>query len=127
MKDTEIPIIYSCSGCSNLGQMAHDITSSLDTDGIAQMSCISGVIGKVKVIASLAHSGRTIIAIDGCEMGCTLSCLTACQLKPAHYFVISEFGIEKLEKDNISLRENHSVMTQIYKELSRSGITYPKK
>ena len=120
------PIIYSCSGCSNLAQMAHDISSNLDSDGIAEMSCISGVIGKVKPIADLAHSGRPIIAIDGCSMGCTRSCLVACGLTPEHYFDISQFGFEKRSKEYISISESGIAMNNIYSKLRKSGITFPQ-
>ena len=48
------PIVYSCSGCSNLAQMAHNISLNLDGDGIAEMSCVSGVVGQVEPILALA-------------------------------------------------------------------------
>ena len=41
------PLVYSCSGCSNLARMAYDIALNLDSEGIAEMSCASGVIGNV--------------------------------------------------------------------------------
>lgn len=116
------PIIYSCSGCSNLARMAHDIALTLDGDGVADMSCISGVIGKVAPIAAIAHSGRPIIAIDGCSMGCTKSCLDACDLKADHYFDISELGFDKRDKWDDSLMENSIAMASIYKKLNDAGI-----
>ncbi|WDD97651.1 putative zinc-binding protein [Thalassomonas actiniarum] len=119
------PIVYSCSGCSNLAQIAHDISSMLDSDGIAEMSCISGVIGKVKPVAELAYSGRPIIAIDGCGLGCTKACLSACDLTPEFYFDISRFGFEKRGKDENSLIENSVALENIYGELRKSGITFP--
>ena len=125
MTASQTPIVYSCSGCSNLAQIAHDISSMLDSDGIAEMSCISGVIGKVKPVADLAYSGRPIIAIDGCGMGCTKSCLSACDLVPEHYFDISQYGFEKRHKDANSLKENSIAMNNIYSELRKSGITFP--
>jgi len=122
----EKPIVYSCSGCSNLAQMAHNISLNLDGDGIADMSCISGVVGKVQPILELAKSGRTIIAIDGCDLGCTKSCLDASGLNTDHYFKISELGFDKRSKWNDSLTENTIAMKSIYDELFKAGITFPR-
>ncbi len=123
-KDLNKPIIYSCSGCSNLAQMAHNIALNLDGDGIAEMSCISGVVGKVQPIMELAKSGRPIIAIDGCELGCTKSCLEASGLNPMYYYKISDLGFEKRSKWNDSLTENSIAMKSIYDELCKVGITF---
>ncbi|NQZ83503.1 MAG: zinc-binding protein [Colwellia sp.] len=121
MTDNKKPIVYSCSGCSNLARMAHDIALNIDSDGLAEMSCISGVIGKVQPIADIAHSGRPIIAIDGCNMGCTKSCLDACALKIDQYFDISSFGFEKRDKWDDSLTENSIAMTNIYDQLTTAA------
>jgi len=118
------PIVYSCSGCSNLAQMAHNISLTLDGDGIAEMSCISGVVGNVKPIMDLANSGRPIIAIDGCDLGCTKACLDKSNIKTDHYFKISDLGFDKRDKWNDSLTENTVAMKSIYDGLIKSGISF---
>ncbi|PKI17021.1 putative zinc-binding protein [Colwellia sp. 12G3] len=118
------PIVYSCSGCSNLAQMAHNISLTLDGDGIADMSCISGVVGNVKPIMELANSGRTIIAIDGCELGCTKACLDKSGIKTDHYFKISDLGFDKRDKWDDSLTENTVAMKSIYADLIKAGIDF---
>lgn len=124
--ETGKPIVYACSGCSNLAQMAHNISLNLDGDGIAEMSCVSGVVGNVGPIAELAKSGRPIIAIDGCELGCTKSCLDASGLKTNHYFTISDLGFEKRSKWKDSLTENTIAMKTIYDELFKVGIGFSR-
>lgn len=121
MTDNKKPIVYSCSGCSNLALIAHDLALNMDRDGIAEMSCISGVIGKVPQIVQIATSGRPIIAIDGCSMGCTKSCLDACKIKADHYFDLSQFGIEKHDKWQSALTENNIAMMSVYQELEKFG------
>ncbi len=118
------PIVYSCSGCSNLAQMAHNISLNLDSDGIAEMSCISGVVGQVQPIMELAKSGRSIIVIDGCELGCTMSCLETSGLSASHYYKISDLGFVKRSKWNDSLTENAIALNNIYGELLKEGITF---
>jgi len=127
MTDKNKPIVYSCSGCSNLARMAHDIALNLDGDGIAEMSCISGVIGNVPPIKEIAYSGRPIFAIDGCGLACTKSCLDACDLKPEQYFNIADFGFDKRCKWEDSLTENSIAMNNIYDALIKAGYTFPGK
>lgn len=124
VKQQRKPIIYSCSGCSNLAQMAHNISLSLDSDGIAEMSCVSGVVGKVAPIEDLANSGRPIIAIDGCALSCTKSCLEASGLHADYYFQISDLGFEKRSKWDDSLTENTIAMKSIYEQLFKEGIGF---
>lgn len=121
------PIVYSCSGCSNLAQMAHNISLNLDGDGIAEMSCVSGVVGKVGPILALAHSGRTIIAIDGCHLACTKSCLEASGLHADFCYQISDLGFEKRNKWNDSLTENAIALKSVYDKLIEQGIGFQLK
>ncbi len=121
------PIVYACSGCSNLAQMAHNISLNLDGDGIAEMSCVSGVVGKVAPILELANSGRTIIAIDGCGLSCTKSCLEAGGLNADYYYQISDLGFEKRSKWKDSLTENTIAMKSIYEQLFKEGIGFDRK
>jgi uncharacterized metal-binding protein len=120
------PIVYSCSGCSNLARMAYDIALNLDNNNVAEMSCVSGVIGKVIPVQQLGESGRPIIAIDGCGLGCTKSCLDAVGLKAEHYFDISEYGFEKRSKWDDSLTENAIAMKNIYDSLYSAGVNFPE-
>lgn len=80
-KNTE-PLVYSCSGCSNVAQLANDVALELSSRNVAQMSCIAGVGGKVKGLVKLAQSGRPIVALDGCKLHCVRSCLTAVDVEP---------------------------------------------
>ncbi len=121
------PVVYSCSGCSNVARIAHDISLNLDSDGIADMSCVSGVIGNVEPVKAFATSGRPIIAIDGCQLRCTKTCLDASDIKTSHYFVITDLGIEKRDKWQDSLAENSKAMIHVYGELAKSGIGFAAK
>lgn len=127
IEDKNKPIVYSCSGCSNLARMAYDIALNLDINGVAEMSCVSGVIGKVDPVQALAESGRQIIAIDGCGLACTKSCLDAANINTDHYFDISSYGFEKRSKWDDSLKENNIAMKNIYDALFEAGVNFPEK
>lgn len=63
----ELPILYSCSGNSNVAQLANDIAVKINEEQIAEMSCIVGV-GEVKPLVKKAQEGKPIIVIDGCSL-----------------------------------------------------------
>ena len=72
---SELPLIYSCSGCSDVAQLANNTAVALDHAGEFEMSCISGVGGKVAPLVRKAQSGRPMLVIDGCHLHCAKSCL----------------------------------------------------
>lgn len=121
MTQTKKPIVYSCSGCSNLALIAHDLALNLDRDGIADMSCISGVAGNVPEVVEFARSGRPIIAIDGCDQQCTKACANNCDVTIDHYFELSQFGIAKHGKWEGSLSENSIALNAVYQQLMDLG------
>ena len=90
-----LPLVYSCSGCSSAAQTAHYIALKLDRDGEAEMSCISGVGGNVPHLVNIARSGRPIIALDGCPLACTLHCLKQRGVSADYHLQLHEHGVKK--------------------------------
>lgn len=99
MKKQDLPLVYSCSGCSSAAQLANDVAIRLDRAGLAEMSCIAGVGGGVKSLVNkakrAAEKGRRIIALDGCHLQCARHCLENQQLEPDVHMRLNEFGIRK--------------------------------
>jgi len=95
MKKNDLPLVYSCSGCSSAAQTANLIAIRMDRENIAEMSCIAGVGGDVKPLVRTAKSGRDIIAIDGCPLACCKSCLARHDVQPKHHFDLSNFDVPK--------------------------------
>lgn len=95
MKPKSEPLIYSCSGCSNVAQLANTLAIRLDRAGVAEMSCIAGVGGGVKALVRTAQSGRAIIAIDGCKLHCALACLNRVGVSPDQHVTLSDYGVRK--------------------------------
>ncbi|OIJ19465.1 zinc-binding protein [Anaerobacillus alkalidiazotrophicus] len=96
MPKNNLPLVYSCSGCSSAAQTANMIAIKMDREEIAEMSCIAGVGGDVKPLVKTAKSGRNIIAIDGCPLACCKNCLDRHEVKPKHHFVLSDFEVQKI-------------------------------
>lgn len=95
MAKSTLPIVYSCSGCSNLAQLSNSVALHLDETGHAQMSCIAGVGGKVKGLVKLAKSGRKIIALDGCKLHCVAQCLQGVDVAPDIHLTFTDEGLKK--------------------------------
>ena len=90
-----LPIVYSCSGCSSAAQTANSIAIKMDRENVAEMSCIAGVGGDVKPLVKTAKSGRDIIAIDGCPLACCKHILARHDLEAKHHFVLTNFEVPK--------------------------------
>ncbi|MHA7924829.1 MAG: putative zinc-binding protein [Marinobacter sp.] len=89
------PLIYSCSGCSDVAQLANNVAVSLDHAGEFEMSCISGVGGKVPSLVKTARSGRPITVVDGCPLHCARACLENIGVEPDEHVRLYDFGFKK--------------------------------
>tara|TARA_R100001039_G_scaffold37050_1_gene34631 strand:+ start:1070 stop:1477 length:408 start_codon:yes stop_codon:yes gene_type:complete len=88
-------LIYACSGCSDVAQLANSVALRLDHAGEAEMSCIAGVGGGVPGLVRIARSGRPIVAIDGCQMHCASHCLSKAGVIPTVHVKLYENGLRK--------------------------------
>lgn len=91
----DLPLVYSCSGCSSAAQMANYVALRLDRRGVAEMSCIAGIGGDVPSLLKVVHSGRPIIAIDGCPLACAARCLERHQIRPDTHMQLHDYGVKK--------------------------------
>ncbi|MEV0974653.1 putative zinc-binding protein [Microtetraspora glauca] len=91
----QLPLVYSCSGCSSAAQMANDLALRLDREGLAEMSCIAGVGGDVSSLVRVATSGRPILALDGCPLTCVLAALRRHDVTPDEHVRLDLYGVRK--------------------------------
>lgn len=103
------PLVYSCSGCSSVAQLANDLAVQLDREGVAQMSCISGVGGGVNSLVKLARSGRPILALDGCNLACVKACLEQANVMPTMHIILNQEGAKKRLHTDCTENERQSV------------------
>ena len=95
MSRSTLPLIYSCSGCSNVAQLANTLAVRLDRSGLAEMSCIVGVGGHVAALVNKARSGRRIFTLDGCPLQCVENCLKQHGLHADVHLILSHYGLRK--------------------------------
>ena len=108
-----LPLVYACSGCSSVAQLANDLAVELDRHGQAQMSCISGVGGGVAPLVRLARSGRPILALDGCALACAKSCLGNAGVEPDVHLILNRSGARKRYGADCSELERNVVKIQV--------------
>ncbi len=89
------PLIYSCSGCSNIAQVANQVAIELSRNNVAEMSCIAGVGGGVNSLVKQAKNSQHIIALDGCALHCVKNCLAAHNIQPHQHYTLTDYGIKK--------------------------------
>jgi uncharacterized metal-binding protein len=112
----ELPIIYSCSGCSNVAQLANEIAVKINEEEIAEMSCIAGVGGKVKPLVKKAQSGRPIIVIDGCPLNCAKACLNNVDVEPEKHIVLTDYNLKKKVNSKLRLEDEEELYKKIVEE-----------
>lgn len=91
----ELPLVYSCSGCSSAAQMANDLAVRLDREQVAEMSCIAGVGGDVGPLVDTATSGRPMLVIDGCPLECARKSLEQHDVTPDRHVNLAKQGVAK--------------------------------
>lgn len=117
MDDTQKPLVYACSGRSNVAQLANDIAVVMDREGYAEMSCIAGVGGDIPSLVKIAKSGRDICAIDGCPLACVRQSLARHGVTPKWHIELTRKGIEKRNHEGCSIQEHYEVLRSVYNEL----------
>jgi len=105
MSTPRLPLVYSCSGCSNVAQLANTLAVRLDRAGLAEMSCIAGVGGRVNSLVNKANSGRPILAIDGCPLHCARACLAQHGVIADVHITLSSYGLRKRYREDCSEAE----------------------
>jgi uncharacterized metal-binding protein len=112
-------LIYSCSGCSSAAQLANTVAVRIDRESIAEMSCIAGVGGDVPSLVRVAKSGRPITVIDGCALQCAKNCLNRHGITPQRHFVLSEFGVKKVQHGTFDLTQAEEVYKSVKTEIEQ--------
>lgn len=88
-------LIFTCSGASNVGQVANQAALDLQQEGVGRMLCLAGIGGHVSGMIASARAGKRLVGIDGCPVACTKRTMEHAGLPLNDYVVITELGFEK--------------------------------
>ena len=116
------PLVYSCSGCSSAAQLANHVAVRLDRSGVAEMSCIAGVGGDVASLVKTAHSGRPIIALDGCALVCVKSSLERHGITATRHYQLQQYGVRKRQHEDFDPAQAQQVLDQVVGDLQQTPL-----
>lgn len=111
-------LVYSCSGSSDVAQLANYIAVRLDRLGLAEMSCIAGVGGDVRALVRKATSGQPVLVIDGCPLACSQAVLAAHGVSPERTVRLHERGLKKRRHVDFADEQRELVFREVLAELA---------
>jgi uncharacterized metal-binding protein len=91
---TRTALLYSCSGASNVGQVANEACRRLAFERGFKMACLAGIGAHVPGMVRNAEEGMTI-AVDGCPVCCARKALEHVGVAPHASVVVTHLGIQK--------------------------------
>ena len=101
------PVVYACSGCSDAGELADRIARRIAREGLAEMSCLAGVGGRIKHLVAVAETAERVLVIDGCPINCARRTLELAGVTQVEHLALHELGFRKgacpVTEDNITL------------------------
>jgi len=88
-------VIFSCSGCADVGELADQAARKLTRDGAGRQACLAGISGRISGILKSTEVAQSILAIDGCPLDCTRKTLDIAGIARINHLRLSDLGFEK--------------------------------
>ena len=94
--NSEKRIVYSCSGCADVGELADQVSRKLRKDGYAKTSgsCLAGIGAGFSSFIDAAKEVETVVTVDGCPVGCAKKIIENIGITPQAIF-LTELGVVK--------------------------------
>ncbi|MCK6596151.1 MAG: putative zinc-binding protein [Bacteriovoracaceae bacterium] len=105
--------VYSCSGCSNVAQLANRIAVNLDRNKLAKMSCIAGIGAGVPSLVNVARNSEKILVIDGCPIACAKKCMDNQNINIDKHLILTEFSLKKNDDSEFDEEIFTSILSKI--------------
>lgn len=94
--ESEKRVVYACSGCADVGEIADQVARKLRKDGFAtpKASCLAGIGAGLQTFIDAAKAAEEVITIDGCPVYCAKKIVENAGLTPVA-ILLTEMGCEK--------------------------------
>ena len=102
-------MLLSCSGGSNVGQLANQAAVELTREGIGTMYCLAGIGGRLSGFVQSARDVKNLVTIDGCPLGCARAVLDGAGVEVRECLVVTDLGIEKNKDFNLKQEDIRAV------------------
>jgi len=93
--------VLSCSGGSNVGQVANEVAKRIETARLGKFFCLAGVGGHISGMVASAKGAQRVLVVDGCPVACGKKCMEEAGLEDYEYLVVTELGIDKNRDFNV--------------------------
>lgn len=87
-------LLYTCSGCADVGKISDETTRKLSKDGFGKMTCLAGIGARISDFIESAKGADENITIDGCPVACAKKTLEGVEVKPIS-LILTEMGMVK--------------------------------
>jgi len=94
-------MLLSCSGASNVGQLANRAAVELTQEGFGKMFCLAGIGGNLSGFVQSAKDVPSLVVMDGCQIGCAKAVFQEAGVPLRGYLVLTDLGIEKNKDLNL--------------------------
>ena len=88
-------VIFPCAGASNTGQISNSAAVQLALEGYGILACTAGVPVRAPSTMKKVENAESIVAIDGCAVGCARKLLEGQGVRVDRHIIVTELGIEK--------------------------------
>lgn len=95
-------VFLSCSGGSNVGQIANNAAVALTQLKRGKMSCVVGLASHIPEFDERMEDASFIVAIDGCDTACARKAVEHLQRRVDVHVVVTDLGIEKEHRFDIA-------------------------
>ena len=110
--------VVTCSGGSNVGQIANQAAVMLAKEKVAGFFCLAGIGAHIKGMVNSGKEADLIISIDGCPVQCAAKTMQHAEIEPAIQVIVTEFGIEKSHDMIIDEKICARVIEKVKEELA---------
>jgi uncharacterized metal-binding protein len=93
--NTKIRLIYSCSGCADVGELADQVARKLTREGYGKMTCLASISAGISGTIASAKGADENVAIDGCSVACARKTLENIGVKPTETYILTDMYLEK--------------------------------
>jgi uncharacterized metal-binding protein len=112
-------LIFTCSGASNVGQIANETAKRLSCQGIGGLSCLAGIGGHINGFAEATREVKKVVAIDGCPVHCARKTLEHADCPITVHVVVTELGVRKTSDFHLDDKDIVKVENAVKEELKK--------
>lgn len=87
-----LPVMFSCAGCAEYGNMACDVAAVLERRGLVEAAWLGAPASEEPRHINRARTRSPLYAIDGCAKRCSLKWLSSQGAKAKRHIILAAPG-----------------------------------